>query len=448
MTYRSPIVLGEYERRRFTAAAPTAADLRLAARLAGDDSEDDDESRSRLRVRWLQSGECEVTASSWIGVVRFTNYDVHVVPKYVGGPLRVLQMLEYATGIHVLRRLPNDRPLPADGSDLFDLICLLLTEEVLVLLRDGLLRDYRPTEDTLPVLRGRLRTRDQYLRRFGQLDQLECSFDEYDADTPENQLLAAALTVARKRTTDSEIRRRATRLAGIIAESCTPPTMTADWYEQRITYDRRNARYEAAHELAGLILRGMAFENLFDTSGGTNVGAFMIDMNSIFERFITRLVEDSIAGTGYTVDAQAPLRAVIRDDDTRRSYTTLRPDLVVSSADGSAVPIDVKYKLYERRRFSTADIYQAFTYAYALGEHDGEPRAGVIYPAHQPMSRPTLSIKPLEGPVAARIVGVGIDVPGVLSQLGGPDQEEVLDHVRNLVNRLVGSATERQSSYV
>ena len=46
------------------------------------------------------------------------------------------------------------------------------------------------------MLRGRLMMREQYLRRFGRIDVLECRFDDYDADIPENQLLAAALGVA------------------------------------------------------------------------------------------------------------------------------------------------------------------------------------------------------------------------------------------------------------
>jgi 5-methylcytosine-specific restriction enzyme subunit McrC len=92
MTRLAPVILGEYERKRLTAPPPSEADLRLSAQLSGDLDEDD--SRSRLRIRWLRDGQVELVASSWIGVVRFSHFDVHVQPKYVGGPLRVLQMLE------------------------------------------------------------------------------------------------------------------------------------------------------------------------------------------------------------------------------------------------------------------------------------------------------------------------------------------------------------------
>src|SRR4051812_47861438 len=115
-TTRTTIELSEYQRRRVAADAPTEADQSLADRLMSDETD------ARLAVRWLANGDVDITASSWVGVVRFSKLDVLVVPKLVGGALRVLRMLDYAAGVNMLRRLPSDRPLPADGTDLFDLI--------------------------------------------------------------------------------------------------------------------------------------------------------------------------------------------------------------------------------------------------------------------------------------------------------------------------------------
>jgi 5-methylcytosine-specific restriction enzyme subunit McrC len=82
-----------------------------------------------LVVNWLADGQLEISATSWIGVVRFSNVDVRIIPKFVGGTLRVLRMIEYASGMQLLRLLPQERELPAHGDDLFDLICLLLVKE-------------------------------------------------------------------------------------------------------------------------------------------------------------------------------------------------------------------------------------------------------------------------------------------------------------------------------
>src|SRR3954470_18245602 len=101
MSSSGRVELGEYERRIVPGPPPSPADERLAARLGGDG-----EAGARLSVKWLAHGHLDIAASSWVGVVRFSGLDVHVVPKFVGGSLRVLRMLEYAAGIRMMRRLP------------------------------------------------------------------------------------------------------------------------------------------------------------------------------------------------------------------------------------------------------------------------------------------------------------------------------------------------------
>lgn len=434
MTHVQRIELDEHTRHVATAASkPTDADERFAERLGPRG-----EGPARLDVRWLTSGNVEITATSWVGVVRFSSLEVHVVPKLVGGNLQVLRMLEYALGVRMLRRLPTQRTVASQGHDLLDLVCLLLLEETQALLRDGLLREYREADDDLQMLRGRLRYRDQYLRRFGQLDRLECRFDEYDSDNPDNQLLAAGLDAARRTANDPDIRFTSLRLARLLLEACEPRTADAHWYERAIRYTRRNVRYRPAHELSKLLLRQLAFDDMFNTSS-RGLTAFMINMNTVFERFVLRLVDEALTETSaLTAAPHQRLRAVIRDDDTGRTYTTLDPDLIVQhSGTGERVPIDVKYKLYESKKLASGDIYQAFLYAFALGR-GGLHRAGIIFPATSAATGPTLSIRQLEGPTAAKIVVVGLDVPQALDHLAGPRRIELLAVVRTAVEQLTG----------
>jgi 5-methylcytosine-specific restriction enzyme subunit McrC len=427
------VTLAEYERCSVDAAPPTPTDLRLAARLAGRNHD------PRLEVRWLAGGRVEVAASSWVGVARFSSVEVTVVPKLVGGELGVLRMLEYVSGVNLLRRLPQDRSLHPDQTNLFGLIALLLGEEAQALTRDGLLRDYRAHDDTLNVLRGRLRHRDQFLRRFGRLDQLDCTFDEYDSDTPDNQFVAAALTVARQRVHDSDLRKMLGRLATLFAEACTPLTADPNWYQNRISYGRRNDRYRPAHELAALVLRGLAFDDLFETAVG-NVGAFLLDMNVLFERFATRLVSEALAGSDFEVTAQRRLRAVVRDEIKERPYTDLIPDLVVTErTTGRAVPIDVKYKRYDLKKISTGDIFQTFLYAYALGRADHVAQAGILYPSTEPISGPRLSIIGGSGQTGARIVGGGLNVPQILDRLNEGLESQLHQEIRDSIFGLLGT---------
>ncbi|MBB3086558.1 McrC family protein [Geodermatophilus sabuli] len=438
MTAAVVLELSEYQRVLVgQQPRPTDADLRLAERLTRGG-----EQSARLDVRWLANGSVEVTASSWVGVVRFSCLEVVVAPKLAGGTLRVLRMFEYALGIRMLKRLPTERTLALDGLDLLDLLCLLLTEEAGALVRDGLLRDYQVTDGDLPVLRGRLRYRDQYLRRAGRVDRLECHFDDYHGDTPDNQLVAAGLSLARRRAKDADIRAAASRLGSIYAEVCEPTTVDAGWFEQRIRYDRRNARYRPAHELAKLVLRGLAFDDA-TTRSSVSVGAFLVDMNRVFERFVMRLVDEALAkSSALAVLPRRRFPALIRDEGTGRTYTAIEPDLIVEDrASGQRVPVDVKYKLYEARRIAVSDIYQTFLYAFTVGSAAEGRRAGIVFPAESSVLGPALSIGPTSGPRAATIATAGLDVPAALDALTGAGREALMAQVRALVEQLTGFPT-------
>ena len=194
------------------------------------------------------------------------------------------------------------------------------------------------------MLRGRLNVRDQYLRRFGRFDLLECRFDEYDGDIPDNQLLSAALSVARYLAQGPDLSFEIGRLAAIWSEACAPPTQDPQWYADRITYGRRNQHYQTGHVLAALLLRHAGFTDVFDSRPGA-VRTFLVDMNALFEQFIESVVTEALRGSPLEVSGQESLRAVIRDDATGRTYARVRPDLVITETQlGQRVPLDAKYK--------------------------------------------------------------------------------------------------------
>lgn len=431
------LLLHEYDSREIDCPPPTPGDLKLAAGLAAGGA-----LAPRLDVEWLLGGTMRVTTHSWIGVVRFSAVEIRVVPKLIGDSLRVLRMIEYAEGVRLIARLPRDRPLPADGTDLFDLIVMLLTEEVKALVRNGLIRDYRPVEDSLDVLRGRLRVREQYLLRYGQLHRIECAFDEYDGDIPENQLLAAALQASATRVGDLDVRNAARAFGGVLGEVCEVRSRDADWYARTIRYGRRNARYQPAHELAKLVLKGLALTDHVDKST-LHLTSFMVDMNAIFERFVTKLVVNSLEYSALQARAQHSIRAVIVDEESGQTYSSIRPDILIENpVTKRSVPIDVKYKLYDSaKKVSTADIYQLFVYAYSVGAQEHSARAALIYPATTAVSGPALYVKPLATATPARIRCVGIDVAAALDAVNSPTEPLLHAQVCAMIREITGLQT-------
>ena len=387
--------------------APTPSDLAQAELLR---------KAARIDVKWLAGGDVEVTASQWVGMARFDHFDIVVEPRLVGGETRVLQMLEYAAGFEMAKLVPNPRPLPPTGTDLLDVVCLLLAREAEEILRAGLLSDYRESDEALPVLRGKLRIRDQLLNRYGQLDELECSFDEYDSDIIENHLVRCGLAAARRLARNPEIRRAIQKVSSPWEQACPSSPSLETVRNTEITYRRRNNRYRKAHLLSRLLLDGSGLGDMLESSQGS-ISAFFINMANLFERFLTRLLSDRLRDLDLTINPQHGYRAVITHEASGTTYQQIRPDLVVSNRDGvRIIPIDAKYKNYDAKKLGSGDLYQTFTYAFALSRPITEKQAVVVYPSASP-AVDRISVAALGSKSAARITIVGIDVAKALSEI-------------------------------
>lgn len=391
------------------------ADTRLAAQLAESDGE------GRLRVRELQSG-VELQAFAWVGVVRFTTFEVRIVPKLAGGDLGLVDMIDFTMGLDALRRNASLRSLSAEGGGLFDLIALLFAEATESVVRKGLRADYVEREADLPVVRGRILVANQVLNRFGQMDRIACRYDEHEHDIPDNQLLAAALGVTAPRATHSLVRRRLRRLQAAMDGVCDPAQLDLAVQRSDFTYDRLNEHYRTAHGLAWLLLDGLGIRDVL-TGGGTACFAFLIDMNRLFETFVQRLVERLLANQPVMVHAQRRDSSIIRDLSTNRPYSRVIPDLLIEwrgQESSPRVAVDAKYKLYDEKKLSPADVYQTFLYAFAYGQHGGSrlPRAVVLYPASTSSSQPVrLAVGRSDGPASAEILAMGISIPAALAEL-------------------------------
>lgn len=398
------VYLDEYETKRVFGVRPSAADTAVA--------ESEDLSK-RITLRWLRGDALEVAAGSHIGVVNLECASIHVRPKLVGSELGVLQMLDYAAGLDSLRNLPLVQRL-SSGLDLRDLVCLLLTRECDRLLRHGLRRDYLRREEALPVVRGRLLADRQVMRRFGRLDRIECRYDERSTDIPDNRLCGAALRVAARTARDAGVRGRARRLAADFAAVCRLDRFDVHAAADRLTYDRANEHYRDAHRWALMLLGGTSFSGLYASDGATT-HAFLIDMNGLFEDFVTRLLREAFAGTGIIVRAQASLTQAVRGETS--SYTPIRPDVQLVWQRGATTrrcSVDAKYKLYADKNVAPVDLYQSFVYAQAVGGSKETPTAFIVYASDRDVTPKTVRLHHSDGEIAAQVTYVVVNAPDVL----------------------------------
>lgn len=424
--------LAEWQTLTVPGLSLTAADRPLAASLTGGEA-------GRLEIDELREG-LRLRARSWVGVIRFHNFEIRIIPKLAGGQAGLARMLTLTSGLSALRRNRGQRYLAvADNAHLFDLLALLFAEACERLIQGGLLHDYVEREADLPVLRGRLLVSQQARQHYGRVDRLACRYDDHLTDIVENQILAAALNLCRSRVSQPTVRLHIHRLHTLFTAVCTAEALT-DWKSIRSTmqYHRLNEHYREAHELAWLLLEGMGIDDLL-ASGPTRSFAFLIDMNQLFERFILRLVNHALTLKGYQVQSQKRDRSVIWDLLQQRPYTHITPDILVQGENGRRLAVDAKYKLYDERPLSTADIYQSFLYAYAYSNSNKpRPAALLLYPASNPGKRPTyLQIRGQDRNAQADLAALPIPILQAITEIdqatNGPVSQMLLAAIAQFV---------------
>jgi 5-methylcytosine-specific restriction enzyme subunit McrC len=421
------VVLQEWQTRLVPGGVLSAKDRALARELG-------DGSAGRLVVEELREG-VRLRSTSWIGVVRFERFEVRVEPKLAGDSLRVVQMLEVTRGIESLRRKSGVRNLHAQGADLFDLFAYLLADECERIVKGGLLHAYVEEEDELPAARGRILWDRQALRRPGRVDRLACRFDELRQDVVENRLLAAALGFCSRRVRHEGVARRSRELEALFREVCDPEKFSATDVAD-IVYDRLNTHYREAHELAKLLLASQGTDDLLAT-GERRCFAFLLDMNSLFERLMEAVLRFVLGGQGLQVHAQQRNRSILWDVTRDRPYAPVIPDFVIEPRDGVGprVTVDAKYKAYDDRQLATSDVYQGFLYAFAYASAAGMPRSLVVHPSENPSgSHRRLHVRTGGATPGAFLDVVGVYIPALLEELRARKRGE---HARTLATRVL-----------
>ncbi|MDF9717341.1 hypothetical protein [Nocardioides sp. ChNu-99] len=373
-------------------------------RLSNAHAEALDSAELAIVTRAPGSEDWLVAAGTKIGVVRVGQLQVNIRPKIRID--RLVFLMGYATKPRFWR---NHSVLLDVESDLPEALAHAFTRLASKAVEQGLLQGYKTVDDSLPVLRGRIRVRDQIARRYGVGLPLEVTYDDFTVDIAENQiLLAATIRLLRMVNLSTPLRQQLQRLrlqlAGVseLARGDTLPR----WQATRL-----NTRYQAPLHLAELILAGDSFEQRV---GDLEVSGFVFDMWKIYEDFVSVALREAMTAYGGAATLQHRMHLDEADQ------VEMRPDFVWTGFDGRRVVVDAKYKAEKPAGFPQADLYQLLAYCTVLGLSEGH----LVY------------AKGNEAAVAHTVRGAGVAISCHTLDLDqSPDQ--LLEQVVELAARLV-----------
>ena len=317
------------------------------------------------------------TLAPWVGITPAPGTEAHyllkpeaVVGAFELGDLSVLIRPKldipklifiacYAMGEFKLHE--GERFRFAEAETLPDAMALSLSVAARRAFERGLLHGYRTEEGSLFTVRGRIRMGDQIRRRFSMPFPVEVQYDEFTEDIVANRLVkAAAWQLGRMRLRSPRardgLREVAARLGNVSLVEFPPRDVP------EVRFDRLNERYREVVTLSRLVLRRRLFES---GRGGVSAPGFHLDMNVVFQRFVTRALREALGVSDRTLRSDDALGRSHRISLAEDGRIRLKPDLSWWDGPRCTFVGDAKYK-HIKTNVPNADLYQLLAYATAL----------------------------------------------------------------------------------
>lgn len=302
----------------------------------------------------VTSGLYRVTAKQKVGVLRYGDVELRIVPKVAVS--RLLYLASYTDDSRSWQELDilldaTDDPLSA--------LAHALAYHGEAALRPTPLQGYVTHETAERRLRGRVLFDQQLSRRAGIQLPVELRYDEYEVNIVENRVLKTAIGIAERHLPDPGL---ACRLAHLRFRLDGVEPWPAGMTVPTFNFTRSNARYRAALALARLILEQRSLEFPDQTQRGS---AFLFNMNYVFEKYVEAELRRALQDRGGRVDGQRETH--LDEADT----LLMKPDVTWWSGDRCLAVVDAKYKRTTSDDYPNADAYQMLAYCTRLGLRRG-----------------------------------------------------------------------------
>ena len=277
------------------------------------------------------------------------------------------------------------------GAEALDFLAGRLAQLLAERTAAGLHRAYTERAEQGPFLQGRLDLPAQLRQGHGRKDRLACRYEDFSADVPCNQvpkatvelLLRSPLLGAEVR---AALRRQLSAFAAVSSIALEPDSFTA-------AADRLTEAYRPLLDLCRLLFESLAPG---PSAGSVSGPAFLLNMERVYERYVTEGLRRVFEGSEYAVAVQ-PLQWV-SEPAASQPDLAMRPDVVIldggppsplsslreerDGGKGGGQPVlvvDVKWKVLAGSPVVIDDVYQVLAYGAGLGVR----RAVLVYPGRR-----------------------------------------------------------------
>lgn len=346
---------------------------------------------SKLQYENITSGECRffiresengiyIKPQNYVGTIQLSKERINIFPRFDHDFKKLIYMIIFTKNVNY-KAFKQNIKIEEANNDLYEIIIGFLLEEVTNILNNNIFKEYVIFNENLNTIRGGIDFSKHLTKNFLMGNNIYCKYEELNSDVIENQIILKALKMSAYVTNDSSKRKTIKRYIDIFSSLCNE--LRGNRVPQ-INYNRLNSQYIEAHYYSKLLIESIGSSSMYKGGNHNSRYSLLVDMNELFEKFVTRLFEKYI-GSNYDVFPQCVISNALLDDKNK-TYRKIKPDIVLKNIReaNDYIIIDMKNKAYGNKNVQNEDIYQLTFYSmYFYNMFKIQSHTIIIYPKYE-----------------------------------------------------------------
>lgn len=293
-----------------------------------------------------------VKFSQYVGVIQIDELSIEILPKIDGGSSdQALWQKVLINMLRVTKRLNVKKIGQANVNKqqihLLDIYFEWFLNEIKLLLRQGLIKQYRTLDGNVKALKGKLEFATHLNKNLIHKERFYTSHQVYDYDHQIHQILALALHIISEFSSGTYLYSKCKRVQAEFPE-VSKITVNTNTFSKLVS-NRKTKPYKTALEIARLIILNFS-PNI--SSGKEKMLALLFDMNSLWEDYVLVKLK-SVQSEDF----------IVRGQESKPFWNSIkiRPDIILQKNTETFV-IDTKWKNIRNSKPSTNDLRQMYVY--------------------------------------------------------------------------------------
>jgi 5-methylcytosine-specific restriction enzyme subunit McrC len=302
-------------------------------------------------------GYWDLTSNSYIGRIELPDAAIQIKPK-VPVP-RILDWIALAYDLKSLNVNSINSGYESDVGNQEWLVKFFIIECQTILTK-GLKKGYIGQQEPLQSVRGQLQTTATLTRWLKNDFRFDCHYDELTTWVKENQIIYAGLLMMNQLNYfDPFILKELKKLLNFFGNDNIKGHFQLNNVHtlleelNQLPINRLNQHYQTSFQLLSLYVKGLSFSN---SLGENKLSSFLLDMNELFELYISKRLELTLQSYKIRVYRQK------HDWLAECGKIKIIYDMILKDQYNNEIIIDTKYKQKIDDKAINSHIFQMVSY--------------------------------------------------------------------------------------